>query len=189
MNTVDPIRDLSKIEAMKKILKAGNIRDWLLLCLGINSALRVSDLLRLRQCNCFDERGRVLDSIRIREKKTSKEKCFRLNASARKALEEYVKQFGHDPESYLFKSRKGINRAISRSQAWEILTRAAMAVGIKDNIGTHTLRKTFAYHAYRQGTDIALLMRVLNHSSQAETLRYIGIQQDQIDDVYIATCL
>ncbi len=171
------------------MLRGQNIRDWLLFCLGINSALRVSDLLRLKQADVYDERGRVLDAVHIRERKTGKEKTFRLNQSAKKALEEFIRAVGHDGDRYLFVSRKGINRPLSRSQAWQIIHRAARSVGVKENIGTHTMRKTFAYHAYKQGTDIALLMRVLNHSSQAETLRYIGIQQDQIDDVYVSTCL
>ena len=189
MNTVEPIRDLTKIDAMKKVLRGQNIRDWLLFTLGINSALRVSDLLRLKQVDVYDDRGRVLDAVRIRERKTGKEKLFRLNQSARKALEEYIRAVGHDPQVYLFRSRKGGNRPISREQAWELLKKAAKMVGVKEAIGTHSLRKTFAYHAYRQGTDITLLMRVLNHSAPSITLRYIGITQDQVDDVYIATCL
>lgn len=54
-----------------------------------------------------------------------------------------------------------------------------------DNIGTHTLRKTFAYHAYKSGIDITLIQRLLNHSSTSITLRYIGITRDQLDDVYL----
>ena len=130
MNTVEPIRDLTKIEAMKKILKATNTRDWLLFVVGINSALRVSDLLRLKQADAYDDRGRVLDAVRIRERKTGKEKIFRLNQSARKALEEYIRVAGHDPQAYLFRSRKGNNRPISRTHAWEIVSHAAKAVGM-----------------------------------------------------------
>jgi integrase len=189
MNTVEPIRDLAKIESMKKILKSGRVRDRLLFCLGINSALRVSDLLLLRQVDVYNDQGRVLDAVRIREKKTGKEKMFRLNANARKALEEYVKTVGHDPQAYLFSSRKGDNLPIGRTQAWSIISRAAKAVGIRENIGTHSMRKTWGYHARRAGTDIELLMRALNHSSPRQTLRYLGITQDQLDDVYISVNL
>ncbi len=186
MNTVEPIRDLSRIEAMKKILRGQSLRDWLLFTLGINSALRVSDLLRLRQCDVYDDRGRVLESIRIREKKTNKEKTFKLNKNAKKALEEYVEAVGHDPDRFLFSSRKGDNLPISRTQAWSIISCAAKAVGIMENIGTHSMRKTWGYHARRAGTDIELLMRAMNHSSQAQTLKYIGITQDQVDEVYVS---
>jgi integrase len=137
---VEPIRDLTKIEAMKKVLRGQNIRDWLLFVLGINSALRVSDLLRLKQSDVYDDRGRVLDAVRIRERKTGKEKLFRLNQSARKALEEYIRAVSHDPDAYLFRSRQGANRPISRQQAWDLLSNAAKTVGVAGCIGTHTMR-------------------------------------------------
>ncbi|MGD0153992.1 MAG: site-specific integrase [Thermacetogeniaceae bacterium] len=189
MNTVEPIRDLQKIDAMKKILKSQNIRDWLLFTIGINSALRVSDLLRLRQMDLCDNRGRVLDAIRVREKKTNKEKLFRLNKSIRKALNEYMQTTPLDMDAFLFQSRKGENRPIGRGQAWEILSNAAKAVGIRDQIGTHTMRKTWGYHARMAGTDIEIIMRALNHSSQRQTLRYIGITQDEVDNAYDSICL
>ena len=68
--------------------------------------------------------------------------------------------------------------------AYCILNKGAQAVGIKEPIGTHTLRKTFAYWAYKQGTSLELIQKILNHSSANVTLRYIGITQEQIDDVY-----
>ncbi|GMA66225.1 hypothetical protein GCM10025859_67000 [Alicyclobacillus fastidiosus] len=70
-------------------------------------------------------------------------------------------------------------------QAWKALNNAAKVAGIKDRIGTHTLRKTFAYHAYKQGKDITLIQKLLNHSAPSVTLRYIGITQDEMDDVYL----
>jgi integrase len=191
MNTVDPIRDVAKIDAMKKILKADGLRNWLLFILGINSALRVSDLLRLRQSDVYDARDRVLDAVRIREKKTNKEKLFRLNKSAKKALEEYIQDeaTGHDPCRYLFASRKGDNMPISRTQAWQIISDAAKAVGLKGNIGTHSMRKTWGYHQRKSGTDLTVIMAALNHSSQSQTLRYVGISQDDTDDAYDAVNL
>jgi integrase len=142
-----------------------------------------------KQSDVFDERGRVLDAVRIRERKTGKEKLFRLNQGARKALEEYIRTVGHNSEAYLFRSRKGANKPISRSQAWEILRNAAKTVGIKSLIGTHSMRKTWAYQCYRQGVSLELLMKLLNHSSQAQTLRYIGITQDDLDSVFVSVNL
>jgi site-specific recombinase XerD len=141
LNTVEPIRDLTKIEAMKKVLRGQNIRDWLLFTLGINSALRVSDLLRLIQSDVYDDRGHALDAVRIRERKTGKEKLFRLNQSARKALEQYIRAVGHNSDAYLFRSRNGKNRPISRMQAWELLKNAAKTVGVKEAVGTHSVRR------------------------------------------------
>lgn len=84
----------------------------------------------------------------------------------------------------MFPSRKG-DKAISRIQAYRILNTAADRAGLNIEIGTHTLRKTFAFHAYKNGTDLALLQTILNHSSQRETLVYLCVEQKQIDDVYI----
>src|SRR5690625_7325207 len=66
------------------------------------------------------------------------------------------------------------DKHLSRGQAWRILNKAADVAGVNVAIGTHSLRKTFAYHAYKSGVELPLLMRVLNHASQRETLRYIG---------------
>ncbi len=77
-------------------------------------------MLVLKLCDIMDQDGKVLDFIRIREKKTHKQKVFKLNKSARKAVEEYVERYGLVSERYLFISRKGNNKPISRVQAWEV---------------------------------------------------------------------
>lgn len=77
-------------------------------------------------------------------------------------------------------SRKGTNQAISRVRAWTIMSDAAKELGL-ENIGTHSLRKTFGYHQIKRGTNITLLMKMFNHSSESVTLRYIGITQDDMD--------
>jgi integrase len=175
MNTVQPIRDKKDIERMKKAL--GNPRDRLLFIFGINSSLRISDILAL---TVGDVRGKT--ELTLREKKTGKTKRFPLNQSIQKALRELVPDDAGDTQP-LFPSRKG--GAITRVQAYRVLNDAARRAGIAFEFGTHTLRKTMAYHAYHSGVDLALLMSVLNHSSQRETLRYLGITQDRVNDVFI----
>lgn len=81
---------------------------------------------------------------------------------------------------FLFCSRKGVNSPISTTQSYRIIVSAGERIGI-ENIGTHTMRKTFGYHHYQQYKDIALLQEIFNHSSPSITLRYIGINQDNID--------
>ncbi|RWQ69813.1 tyrosine-type recombinase/integrase [Bacillus cereus] len=174
---VQPIRTKRDIEKMKKAL-AGKPRDLLLFIFGINSALRISDILKLK---VGDIRGK--ESIVLKETKTKKQKRFHLNDSIKKAVTELIPETAHDND-WLFPSRKGDN-AITRIQAYRILNAAADRAGLKVEIGTHTLRKTFAYHAYKNGTDLSILQTILNHSSQRDTLIYIGIEQKQIDDVYI----
>jgi len=182
MEFVEPIRDRKKIEAIKKVLKGSNLRDYVLFILGINSGLRVSDLLKLKTSDVLDEKGRVKDRITVREKKTGKTKTFPFSDTVIKALKEYL--LGTLPDRALFPSRKG-GGPITRQQAYRIINDAAKMVGLKDKIGTHTLRKTFGYHAYMAGVDVTRIQSLLNHSSQKETLRYIGITQDELDDVYL----
>ena len=183
MQMVHPIREVRKIEAMKKILRAGGKRNELLFTLGINSALRVSDLLGLKVADVLDEKGRLKEAVSLNERKTGKSKLFPLNDSAKKAIKEYVDEIKPEYDAPLFPSRKGGN-AISRVQAWEILSNAAEAVGL-EHIGTHTLRKTFGYHVYMRTNNLGLVQKLLNHRSSSETLRYIGIEQKEMDDAYL----
>ncbi|PFH99668.1 site-specific integrase, partial [Bacillus thuringiensis] len=71
-------------------------------------------------------------------------------------------------------------KPITRIQAYRIMNAAAEKVGL-DEIGTHTLRKTFGYHYYQKTKDVVMLQTIFNHSAPSITLRYIGIQQDEID--------
>ena len=171
---VEPIRDKKLIEDMKKHLKINNIRDWLLFTLGINSGLRIGDLLRLNVEDVLS--GEVV----IREKKTGKTKKFVLSHTCRQAIGEYLETTGRTT-GVLFPSRKDNSQAITTVQAWRIIKEAAAFVGIPGNIGSHTMRKTFGYWALRQGADISFVMTALNHSNPAVTKRYIGITADELD--------
>jgi len=184
MELVQPIRDKRKIARMKAILKLQNIRNYLLFTLGINSGLRISDLLKLKVSDVADESGNVKDRITLREKKTGKSKDFPVGATAKKAILEYLDDAKPKLDDYLFPSRKG-GGPLSRFQAYRILSDAAKIAGIKEKIGTHSLRKTFGYHAYKQGMDLSVVQKLLNHSSPGQTLAYIGITQDDLDKVYL----
>lgn len=183
MNEVQPLKSKRDIARMKKALHG---RDLLLFTIGINTALRISDILQLKVGD-FDG-----DYLVVKERKTGKARRIRVNKSVKQAIRKLTPADAK-PSDWLFPSRKGnpdgTSRPVSRVQAWRILNAAADRAGIDVSFGTHSLRKTFAYHAYKSGVDIALLMRLLNHASQRETLRYIGIEQETVDDVYIDVCL
>ena len=183
MEFVQPIRDLKKIETIKKLLRQQNLRDYCLFVVGINSGLRISDLLKLCVSDIY-ENGKPKDRIRLREKKTNKFKDFPLSDNAKSALKEYLKTRDYKDNEPLFISRKN-KGFLLRQQAYKILNSVAKDVGIKEKIGTHTLRKTFGYHAHKNGYDITLIQKLFNHSSPSVTLRYIGITQDKLDDVYM----
>ena len=185
MELVEPIRDTKKIEKMKKHLKDKSIRNYCFFTVGINSGLRISDLLNLKVSDVTEDNGRLKSRITITEQKTGKAKDFPISDSAAKAIAEQLKELNTaDRDAFLFPSREG-HKAITRFQAWNILHSAAETVGIKDSIGTHTMRKTFGYHAYKMGMDITIIQKLLNHSSPAITLSYIGITRDDLDSVYL----
>jgi len=190
MEFVQPIRDKKHIEAMKRHLKGNEfgLRDVCLFTLGINSGLRVSDLLNLSIGDVVDHQGKPLDRITLREQKTGKAKSFPISTTAAKAIKEYLAtRPGAGSADPLFLSRKGKGAGhLQRAQAYKIINDAARAVGITESIGTHTLRKTFGYWAYKEGKDITLIQKLLNHTSPAVTLAYIGITQDQLDNVYLS---
>lgn len=173
MKTVQPIRDVAKIAAMKEVLMQQHYRNYFLFVLGINTGLRISDLLALK---VGDVKGK--SHIVITEQKTGKLKRFKINNE----LQQHISKFTIDKDraAFLFQSRRGQDR-IHRVQAWKILNAAAQEVGLEE-IGTHTLRKTFGYHFYQQYKDVAVLQQIFNHSSPAVTMRYIGITQDLIDE-------
>jgi integrase len=183
MEYVQPIRCKKQIDSIKKILKASSLRNYCLFTLGINSGLRISDLLKLKVSDIIDGK-KIKDRITIREEKTGKTKDFPISDVAKKAIDEYLKTRTYSFDEPLFISRKG-KSALQRQQAYKLINAAARSVGIKEKIGTHTLRKTFGYHAYQSGIDITLLQKLFNHSAPSITLAYIGITQDQIDDVYL----
>ena len=171
---VQPLKSKRDINRIKKSL---NGRDLLLFIVGINSTLRISDILSLKV------RDVLGDYIELKERKTDKTKRIKINQAIKRAVKHLVPKNAKE-DDWLFPSRKG-DKSISRVQAWRILNNAANRAGLRNiRFGTHSMRKTAAYFAYNNGTDISTLMHVLNHSSERETLRYIGIEQEEIDDVY-----
>lgn len=173
MNFVQPIRDPEKIKQMKEVLRDISERNFVMFTLGISTGLRISDILQLKKEDLLQSH------INITETKTTKAKRIKIPGYIKKDIMPYVKSL-KDGE-YLIKSRQGKNRPIDRSTAYRILRKAAKQVKVTE-IGTHTLRKTFGYHFYKKTKNIALLQELFNHSDQHITLRYIGINQDALDE-------
>ncbi|WP_330389459.1 site-specific integrase [Peptostreptococcus sp. D1] len=176
MNYVEPIRDKNKLEDILKYLKKTNLRNFILFCIGIYTGLRISDILKLQVKHV---RGK--ESIRMKEQKTGKGKVIKINKVLKKELEDYIN--GKEEYEYLIaNSSTGMN-PISRQHAYKIVKDTCNTFGI-ENVGTHSLRKTFGYHYYNATKDTAVLQNIFNHSDPSITLRYIGINQDTISDAY-----
>lgn len=171
---VQPIRSLEDIENMKWSLKHFcTERDYIIFLIGINTGLRVSDLLNLKTNDILKLRRKKQKELVILEGKTKKKRVLNLNN-----IYDEILQYAQGLTSeWLFPSRKG-EKAVSKIQVYRALNKGALMVDI-EHIGTHTMRKTFGYWFYKQTHDIAMLQTILNHSTPQITLRYIGITQEQ----------
>ena len=189
MNFVEPIRDRKKIAQIKNLLRGQRrYRDLLLFTIGINTALRISDLLTLRIGHFLNDQKQIRRRFKIHERKRGKRHEVVINTSIRESLEEYLLEYpgvADDPEHFVFFNTqvKNYQAAINRVRAWKCVTSICHDVGLRGNFGTHSLRKTWGYHARLQGVDLALIMHKLNHSSISTTKRYLGITDDELEAV------
>ena len=175
MNIVEPIRNKSDLKRIEKVLRQQSLRNLLMFTIGTNCGLRISDILAL---DVGDVKGKKY--ICLTEKKTGKQKRFPVNDKLKPMFEKFTKE--RDESEPLFVSMFG-NR-MERTQCWRIINDACKQVGLEYRIGTHTLRKTFGYHHYKKFKDVAMLQKIFNHYTPYVTLRYIGIEQDKIDESY-----
>jgi len=186
MKAVQPIRDMELLDKCLAIAREHDKKRktnelcWeLLLIVGFNTSLRISDIRRFK---VKDLRGR--DYAEIKAQKTGKEARILINPPARRVINRLLA--GRNGEEYILQSRqKGPDhrpRPITRQRAYQIINQIARKAGIQDHIGCHTLRKTFGYHYYKMTGDVVSLQRILCHSSRRETLIYIGVIQEEIDE-------
>ncbi len=179
MALVQPIRDKKILDKFKLEVLKNSKRDYIIVLIGINTGLRIGDIVPLKVKDVYKK-----THIFLFEQKTGKSKRFPISHIS-KELNDYIEEYNLSQEDYLFQSRQidsdGIKRNISTTQAYRKLKAAADKLNIQD-FGTHSLRKSFGYHYYKQNKDIAKLMTIFNHSSEAITMRYIGITQEAIDE-------
>ena len=186
MKTTDPIKKKNDIRRMREYyLKKREYRNFLLISFGLNTGLRICDILRLKADDVFDFQNKVMrDYIQIKEKKTGKFISIKINMALKKDIRAYFRECGKVCGKFLFESNRG-NKAISRIQAYRIIKKASLICKIDGRIGCHSLRKTFGYFAWKSGVQPVLLMNLFNHSSFEITKRYLGIGQEERDSVYI----
>ena len=179
MNKVEPIKDPDKLrliqEELARATDAIGERRFLLFEIGIHTGLRISDLIRLRKANVQGE------WIKTIEKKTGKETKIPLDVTIRGIIQDRCRDM--DPDQLLFPSRMllgdGTQHPITTRCAYNDMQAIAKKFNLGDNIGCHTLRKTFGYWHYKQNKDIEMLRQWFNHTSQAVTLRYIGMDDEE----------
>lgn len=178
MEYVEALRDIKQINSMKRYLKKHSERDYVLFVFGINTGLKITEILDIKVGDVLEEDGRIKDFYVLFHRESGTAKEVYLNQKVKKAILHYIQSKGLNREDYLFQSAK-TKKPISRQQAYRIIHRAAEAVGIHGKIGTNSMRKTFGFHAYKRGVAISLLQKYFHHSSPSETLKYLGISKDE----------
>lgn len=174
-HVAEPIKRKKDIKVVERYLKEHNKRDYVIWVLGLNSGLRISDIVGLNVSDVVDK-----THITIIEKKTQKRKSFYINDKLKKVLQDFTKD--RNLEEPLFLGKRG-NR-LNRRQVHRFIANVCHDLGIKIHASTHTMRKTFGYHHYQQFKDPIILQKTFNHSSFSITMRYIGVEQDEIDNCY-----
>lgn len=198
----EPIKSIDDIYAISEwFISRGRYRDNMLFIVGINFGLRVSDLLTLRFSHLIDDQFRFKTTFPILEKKTKNTRKVRrnryitINDAVVDAVTLYLERTPNVRLSdYMFRGEsnrcgKDNDKAITRKSADRILKEVGEALGLSAHIATHTLRKTFAYHQMvMSGNDprkLLLLQKMFGHSTSAQTLDYIGITGEEIEDAYM----
>ena len=166
-------------------------RNKMMFLIGINLGIRASDLCSLKYSFFMNGDGTFKDFYSLQPKKTRKTKKFvklYFNQVVKKAITNYIEEYPYqDIDEYVFKSRKG-EKSISEKTLWNIMNKTAIEAGIEQNIGSHSLRKTFGRFIFHNAEDkngaLVILQTIFNHSSPAVTSKYIGLTNDEISNVF-----
>ncbi len=200
MGTSEPIRDSNELSRFLNFYKSEepSERNDALITIGLYTALRIGDILKLRWSDFINEESSDFRKyLELTESKTGKYKKIIISKPIKASLKSLLKKKGFkkkasgkydskDLNRYIFESKVGDYKPISRTQAHRIIKNAAEhCVNNPDHISFHSLRKTFGYFAWKKGIEPALLMDIYNHSSYTITKRYLGINQDEKDKIYL----
>lgn len=175
----EPLRDSYEIKRVRQLMKTKTkepLRNQLIFDIGINNGLRTIDILHLKTAEVLGK-----SQVRIKESKTGKMRTVRFNKDIQSEINKYVDQRGFSSE-WLFPSYKDHRKPISTQAVYRMFRRISQGEPDLEGLTAHSMRRTFGYHFYKKTHDIATLMKIFNHSSQSITLRYIGIEKEDIDD-------
>lgn len=200
-HSADPIKSMNDIYRITTYLKEKKrYRDNMLFIVGINFGLRISDLRMLRFSDLINPDFTFKESFPVFEKKTrntrkrKKNRYVSINDAVIEAVTLYLANTpGVSLSDYLFRSESNrganTNTPMARYSFERILKGIAAELGITSSVSTHTLRKTFGYWIMVKGNNdprtLLLLQRIFGHSTAAQTLTYIGINEEEIHEAYM----
>lgn len=186
MKMTEPIKDKKDVRRLLKFyLRKENLnyRNYLLIALGLFTALRISDILRMKWSDVLDEKGEIKDRIAVKEKKTGKLNIIKVNKELEKVIKIAIEHM-EDKTGLIFKGARDKTKPLNRSQAYRIVKKAVDKLKLGKRISCHSLRKTVGYHMYLKGLSPVLLMNIYNHSAFEITKRYLCIDQFEKDEAF-----
>jgi integrase len=176
---VEPIRDKRAIYRIKKFLE-DRPRDYCLFVVGINTAFRANELLSIKAKQVmYLQPGDHLD---VKQSKTGKYRRVTLNRSAHEAIQKLLESKTFEPDDYIYSGKRGL---LTVSTVSTMVKEWCRDAGLRGNYASHTLRKTWGYwQRIDRGTSVPLLMEAFGHATQRQTLDYLGIQAEEISEIY-----
>lgn len=189
-HAAEAIRSYDDFKAIQQyFIDRNNTRDWALWTVGVSLGIRISDLLSLRwKCVLENDKKTFRTRINIYEIKTGKVNNCLITESVQTALKTYLESISWDIdlEGYIFESKKTGGK-MREEYGWKIISDAGKAVGLPLNIGSHTMRKSFANIVAcvdKSSVDMNSITKIqglLNHGDQKVTMRYLGTYQEMFD--------
>lgn len=176
---IQPIRKVEDIKRIERALRS-EPRNHLLFVMGVENGLRAGDLLKLTVGQIRN--AKPGDKVYIREGKTGKKNFLGITKNVYDSLQTYLKALDPPDDAPLFPSRKG-DKALTTTAVNQLVTKwATEHAKLKGAFGAHTLRKTWGYHKRMQGVSWEIICKRLNHATQAVTMRYLGIEDQEVED-------
>ena len=182
---VDPIRDIRAIKRIKIHLRKTNLRDYCLFTLGINTAYRANELLSLTIGQVRHLKSG--DLLEIKQSKNEKYRATTLNNVSYNAIQDWLAKHPYPDNKHapLFLSQRR-EASICVSTLNRLVKSWCIHIDLEGNYGSHSLRKTWGYQQRKKNnTPIALLMIAFGHSNQKQTLDYLGIQDNEVSDLFM----
>ena len=183
IQTSEPLRTMKQIKLVRSLIQTSTdypLRNRLLFDIGINNGIRTIDILSLAVSDVVDQNGNPKSETTIIESKTGKTRTVRFNKDIQAEIKTYLakRMFKSD---WLFPSTKQRDKHLSTQAIYRMFKRISDGEPSLPGLTAHSMRRTFGYHFYKRTHDIVPLMKLFNHSSQAITLRYIGIEKEDMD--------
>jgi integrase len=187
-----PIRDKTDIYRFLKYLREWNPNYYIAAVIGIQWGLRCSDILALQVGDVVAGEGtrvQIIDRVMVQEIKTGHERHILVTDEMKDVLHEHIRGFkspiNMSAPLVLSRNRAGDKaKPLSRYRLWQVVSESARHLGIKGPIGTHSLRKTFAYQAWRDGERVDVIQKEFGHASVSTTHRYACIPDERQDNLY-----